>query len=80
MKSSGITSAKPKTMRKTLQHINDKYGSVDEYIRLTGLSDGEIDALRHCLCKPGKIAQHSTNVDLDGHSKGPEYGKDQDQL
>lgn len=76
MRPSSISTAKPQTIRKTLQHINDKYGSVNEYLRLIGLSDGEIGTLRHRLCKPGKVPVRSTDADLDGRSEGPEYGRD----
>ena len=61
-------------MRKTLQHIHDKYDSVDDYMRLIGLSDEEINTLRQHLCKPGKVAQHSTSTDTSGETKEPEMG------
>lgn len=72
-----VSGAKPKTIRKTIQHINDKYGSVNDYMRLIGLSDAEIDKLRHQLCKPGKVPVHSTDTDMNGRSKGPEHDTDQ---
>lgn len=77
MRPSNVSGAKPKTIRKTIQHMNDKYGSVNDYMRLIGLSDAEIDKLRHQLCKPGKVPVHSTDTDTTGRSEGPEFGRDQ---
>ena len=76
MRASGVTKAKPKTMRKVLQHINEKYGSVDGYVRQIGISDAEIEDLRHCLCKPERVPDHSTAIDLGDRSvHGDEYNE-----
>lgn len=80
MRASGVIKAKPKTMRKVLQQLKEKYGSVEGYIRQLGISDAEIDILRHRLCKPDRIPAHSTQIDFPDHRvQGHEYDHDQDQ-
>ncbi len=70
MKSSNVTKSKPKTMAKTIKHLVDQYGSVENYIRELGISDEEIEQLRNVLCKPGRQATKSTAVNYDEADKG----------
>ena len=36
----------PQTMRTLISYVNEKYGSIDDYIRLTGIGDEEIEKIR----------------------------------
>ncbi len=65
--------AQPKTMSKTIQHVNDHYGSVDNYIREIGISDQEIAQLRQRLCKPGAVPTQSTTVEDNEANKGVSF-------
>lgn len=41
--------APPAAMERTLQHLNDNYGGIEGYVRRTGLTDAQIDAIRNNL-------------------------------
>lgn len=45
--------AQAATMHAVLQSLRDEYGSVEAYVRTTGVTDGEIDTLRAALVQPG---------------------------
>ena len=78
MRASGVTKAKPKTIRKVLQQLKEKYGSAEGYVRQLGISDAEIDTLRQRLCKPDRIPSHSTQIDFPDHKvQGHEYDHEQ---
>ena len=49
-------------MSKTIEHLVDQYGSVENYLREVGISDQEIAHLRERLCKPGQAPDESTSV------------------
>ena len=73
MRSSGVRDAHPKTMSKTIQHLNDQYGSVEKYFREIGISDQEMARLRERLCKPGAVPDHSTAVEDNEEHKGVSF-------
>ena len=57
-------------MAKTIEHLVDHYGSVDNYIRETGISDREIAQLGERLRKPGQAPSQSTAVEYhEGHTQ-----------
>ena len=39
----------PEVMQKTLQHLDEKYGGTEGYMRAIGLTTGQIDSLRNAL-------------------------------
>ena len=53
-------------MAETIQHLNDQYGSPENYLREIGISDNEIRQLREKLCKPGQNPPDSTSVGYNG--------------
>ena len=65
--------AQPKTMSKTIQHVHDQYGSVENYIRDIGISDSDIAQLRERLCKPGAVPSHSTTLQDNPDDKGVSF-------
>ena len=73
MRSSGVRDAQPRTMSKTIQHLKDQYGSVENYIREIGISDQEITQLRDGLCKPGTAPLRSTPVENRDDIKGVSF-------
>ena len=73
MRSSGVRDAQPKTMSKTIQHLKDQYGSVENYIREIGISDLEITRLREKLCKPGVAPTESTAVEDHEDNRGVSF-------
>jgi hypothetical protein len=44
-------------MEKTLDHIQETYGTVEDYLSQGGMSPGEIEQLRAVL-KPGVAVEH----------------------
>lgn len=46
---SGLWSARPETMRRTLDWLADEYGGAAPYMRSAGVGDDQIDALRRAL-------------------------------
>ena len=40
-------------MHTVLESVRDEFGSVDDYVRSTGVTGDEIDALRAALVQPG---------------------------
>ena len=53
-------------MAETIQHLNDQYGSPENYLQEIGISDGEIRQLRKRLCKPSQTSPDSTSVGYNG--------------
>lgn len=49
----GLWSARPQTMRVTLQWISDEFGGVGGYVAQTGIADGVVDSLRAALVADG---------------------------
>jgi protein-tyrosine phosphatase len=47
-----LFSAKPETMLATLAYLEQRYGSVEGYLRTTSISPGDITALRQRLMEP----------------------------
>ena len=45
--------AQAATMHTVLESVRDEFGSVDAYVRSTGVTEDEIDALRAALVQPG---------------------------
>ena len=41
--------APPSAMERTLQHLHDKYGGIESYVRHIGLTDAHIDDIRNML-------------------------------
>ena len=39
----------PEGMIKTLQHLDDRYGGIEGYVRAIGLSDEQVESLRDAL-------------------------------
>ena len=70
MSSSGVRDAQPQTMYKTIQHLIDQYGSVDNYVREIGISDQEIAQLRETLCKPGQVPNEPAATEYNEANKG----------
>ena len=38
-------------MERTLQHLSDKYGGIESYVRHIGLTDAQINDIRNMLRK-----------------------------
>lgn len=46
----GVIASKRETMEDTLRHLDARYGGIDQYARLIGLTQKEITAIKENLC------------------------------
>lgn len=70
----GLWSARPETMRTTLEWVDDEFGGFDNYVLDQGVDPSMLDALRGHLLLPADSHHHLTNP-----TTGPEETEDVDQ-